>query len=139
MRPVGALCDKRYYASTSLQKRKEVDLNGRTSFNNWSSIPDSNRHTQLGKLICYHYINAACLPRQKPEHQPNTLFAVLLSVSFPNRRTELIDLPFKKRRIKIQQHTIKIHVFNGIFQWVWWAQMDSNHRPHAYQACALTT
>ena len=22
---------------------------------------------------------------------------------------------------------------------MWWAQMDSNHRPHAYQACALTT
>ena len=22
---------------------------------------------------------------------------------------------------------------------VWWAQVDSNHRPHAYQACALTT
>ena len=21
----------------------------------------------------------------------------------------------------------------------WWAQVDSNHRPHAYQACALTT
>ena len=21
---------------------------------------------------------------------------------------------------------------------VWWAQMESNHRPHAYQACALT-
>ena len=21
----------------------------------------------------------------------------------------------------------------------WWAQMDSNHRPHAYQACALTS
>ena len=20
----------------------------------------------------------------------------------------------------------------------WWAQMESNHRPHAYQACALT-
>ena len=20
----------------------------------------------------------------------------------------------------------------------WWAQVDSNHRPHAYQACALT-
>ena len=25
------------------------------------------------------------------------------------------------------------------FQYFWWAQMDSNHRPHAYQACALTT
>ena len=22
--------------------------------------------------------------------------------------------------------------------WFWWAQVDSNHRPHAYQACALT-
>ena len=22
---------------------------------------------------------------------------------------------------------------------LWWAKMDSNHRPHAYQACALTT
>ena len=21
---------------------------------------------------------------------------------------------------------------------VWWAQMESNHRPHAYQACAPT-
>ena len=20
----------------------------------------------------------------------------------------------------------------------WWAQVESNHRPHAYQACALT-
>ena len=28
----------------------------------------------------------------------------------------------------------KIH-FNSI----WWARVDSNHRPHAYQACALTT
>ena len=22
---------------------------------------------------------------------------------------------------------------------MWWARVDSNHRPHAYQACALTT
>ena len=22
---------------------------------------------------------------------------------------------------------------------IWWAQVDSNHRPHAYQACALTS
>ena len=25
------------------------------------------------------------------------------------------------------------------FRLPWWAQVDSNHRPHAYQACALTT
>ena len=27
----------------------------------------------------------------------------------------------------------------GVFIEDWWAQVDSNHRPHAYQACALTT
>ena len=26
-----------------------------------------------------------------------------------------------------------------LFPRVWWAQMDSDHRPHAYQACALTS
>ena len=25
------------------------------------------------------------------------------------------------------------------FSRVWWEQVDSNHRPHAYQACALTS
>ena len=31
--------------------------------------------------------------------------------------------------------------FQGTFRSsrCWWAQVDSNHRPHAYQACALTT
>ena len=24
------------------------------------------------------------------------------------------------------------------FDIAWWAQVESNHRPHAYQACALT-
>ena len=26
----------------------------------------------------------------------------------------------------------------AVFKVRWWAQMESNHRPHAYQACALT-
>ena len=26
----------------------------------------------------------------------------------------------------------------AVFKVHWWAQVDSNHRPHAYQACALT-
>ena len=30
----------------------------------------------------------------------------------------------------------KVHYQPLLF---WWAQVDSNHRPHAYQACALTT
>ena len=27
---------------------------------------------------------------------------------------------------------------NSQLRWLWWAQVESNHRPHAYQACALT-
>ncbi len=26
----------------------------------------------------------------------------------------------------------------GAYLWCWWARMDSNHRPHGYQPCALT-
>ena len=29
-------------------------------------------------------------------------------------------------------------LFFSQFFWLWWAQVESNHRPHAYQACALT-
>ena len=38
-----------------------------------------------------------------------------------NQSTGLIDLPCGKPAAK------------------WWARVDSNYRPHAYQACALTT
>ena len=31
-----------------------------------------------------------------------------------------------------------MNVYSRLFV-AWWAQVDSNHRPHAYQACALTT
>ena len=30
-------------------------------------------------------------------------------------------------------------VSDEVWSKIWWAQVDSNHRPHAYQACALTT
>ena len=26
-----------------------------------------------------------------------------------------------------------------LFDWKWWAKMDSNHRPHDYQSCALAS
>ena len=33
----------------------------------------------------------------------------------------------------------KVHFYHKAFCFMWWARVDSNHRPHAYQACALTT
>ena len=35
--------------------------------------------------------------------------------------------------------TLKRSVWSPWLSSLWWAQVDSNHRPHAYQACALTT
>ena len=36
-------------------------------------------------------------------------------------------------------HRFSFAYFSFFKRKVWWAQVDSNHRPHAYQACALTT
>ena len=33
----------------------------------------------------------------------------------------------------------KLNALYAVFKVLWWAQVDSNHRPHAYQACALTS
>ena len=30
------------------------------------------------------------------------------------------------------------HIMSTFLKIMWWAEVDSNHRPHAYQACALT-
>ena len=36
-------------------------------------------------------------------------------------------------------HTVKeLKYPNKLPHPKWWAQVDLNHRPHAYQACALT-
>ena len=45
----------------------------------------------------------------------------------------LISLKFM-----FQKFCIKKEAFASVF-FKWWEAMDSNHRPHAYQACALTT
>ena len=47
------------------------------------------------------------------------------------------SLPFFVFLLYIFQCAFKhLHTYYMVF--VWWAQMESNHRPHAYQACALT-
>ena len=54
------------------------------------------------------------------------------------------SLPFLYFLLYIFQCAFKhLHTYVWcLYEWVWshfwWAQMESNHRPHAYQACALT-
>ena len=33
---------------------------------------------------------------------------------------------------------LNLYKINDYSNEIWWAEVDSNHRPHAYQACALT-
>ena len=48
---------------------------------------------------------------------------------------KLFNIPRTTRNLfRIFKH---LHI-TTIMMLVWWAQMESNHRPHAYQACALT-
>ncbi len=39
----------------------------------------------------------------------------------------------------LRVHALSQLSYSPIFPWEWWAREDSNLRPHAYQACALTT
>ena len=45
--------------------------------------------------------------------------------------------PLLARQVLSQLSYTPIFKFSEINRF-WWAEVDSNHRPHAYQACALT-
>ncbi len=77
--------------------------------------------------ICYAVVNLLSRTTQSYlRQQPLSLRALALrsglSVRFP------VPLPFAPLH---RSTSFKINR--------WWAQMDSDHRPHAYQACALTS
>ncbi len=46
---------------------------------------------------------------------------------------------FKVRSVSFPLTSFGLNPTKPKFCRIWWAQVDSNHRPHAYQACALTT
>ena len=57
-------------------------------------------------------------------------FSLLFLYSVFKVRSQMLDIRPKMSDI--------CRLSSVICHLVWWAQMDSNHRPHAYQACALT-
>ncbi len=68
---------------------------------------------------------------------PLCCLACLLSL----RYSVLKVLPWSLIRNQISvlslQRTLKSALY--LFPSLWWAQVDSNHRPHDYQSCALTS
>ena len=116
-------------------------------------FPHSDSHVSL--LICssswifaaYHVLLRLSVPRHSPYALRSLTFIffrfIVLLVRFLVTKSSLYDLlyPFlfgfflsNLFDCYILFKVLLLHLFNV----VWWAQMESNHRPHAYQACALT-
>ena len=91
-----------------------------------------------------------------PRHPPCALFSLtLLWLCFSRLDCNLVFLRLPIKTLKpLLVYLVFIAVYLSCFCFrcsvfkvllfvralnPWWAQVDSNHRPHAYQACALTT
>ena len=64
----------------------------------------------------------------------------LLELSNGDKEIRTPD-PLLARQVLSQLSYTPIFNLNKINDYsneIWWAEVDSNHRPHAYQACALT-
>ena len=60
-------------------------------------------------------------------------------VVYPNITIHGFTLLYLIRSFRCSIFKVRFEWVSSTFQEDWWAQVDSNHRPHAYQACALTT
>ena len=95
----------------------------------WLEFPHSDIHGLLN--ICfspwlfaaYHVFLRLLVPRHSPYALSSLTFLILKLYNSHYKATSFSSLPFSSI------------YFSMCF---WWAQMESNHRPHAYQACALT-
>ena len=70
------------------------------------------------------YLNFAVFIVQFSRYKEYKMFHILYS---PNQA--LLDLLFQPQQNVLASGSLRC----------WWAQVDSNHRPYAYQAYALTT
>ena len=64
---------------------------------------------------------------------PKTFVLRIKTFDFFTSRINIFFVQFSRSQ------TSRSEVYEFSFENSWWAQVDSNHRPHAYQACALTT
>ena len=88
-------------------------------------------------FAAYHVLLRLLMPRHSPYALSSLIFFHLFldsvfpkTFSIPSFIFQLTLFIYIFFNVLIQK---KLKVFSN-----WWAQMESNHRPHAYQACALT-
>ena len=105
-----------------------------------SEISGSKPVNGSPKLIAvYHVLHRLVSPR----HSLAALYFLIISLSF-NFTIVLnflwrVLFPTIHQAVK-EQKLLDFRFFIFLFDHLkWWAQVDLNHRPHAYQACALTS
>ena len=121
-----------------------------------SGFPHSDIHGSMAAFASPWLFADCCVLRRLlvPRHSPCALcsltcFSFLrifsLGSFFPRLNLKLSFYPLYVKLIHFTFH-FSLFSFQGAFvrsktfrpHLTWWAQVDSNHRPHAYQACALT-
>ena len=98
-------------------------------------------------IAAYHVLRRLLMPRHSPYALLSlTIFELcLILLIFMLIAGFLPDFNFRYCRsfflicitFAFHYSIFKFHSLQDLS--CWWAQVDSNHRPHAYQACALTT
>ena len=95
--------------------------------------------------MCFQHFLVTLFYLKKPLFFLTYFFFV---IQFSNNNGEIIKIsggdeesrtpdPLLARQVLSQLSYTPIFC-STIFKRMWWAEVDSNHRPHAYQACALT-
>jgi hypothetical protein len=125
-----------------------------------SEIPGSKCMCHSPRLIAAcHVLHRLVSPRHSPTALVNLVFSInpkspisILTLIYHPEMTFIIsDVSFFKtlnfqRTYEVLSHLRKLFLFKIrcfsklVYHHLveWWAQVDLNHRPHAYQACALT-
>ena len=98
-------------------------------------------------IAAYHVLHRLLMPRHSPYALLSlTIFELcLILLIFMLIAGFLPDFNFRYCRsfflicitFAFHYSIFKFHSLQDLS--CWWAQVDSNHRPHAYQACAITT
>ena len=109
-----------------------------------SEIPGLSDICSYPRLIAaYHVFHRLLMPR----HSPYALSSLTYFRFGPNHCSQLFVFNVCLGSIVniLSYASLPCNIYLYIFQCAcfdklmsWWAQMESNHRPHAYQACALT-
>ena len=125
-------------------------------YSDWAypaGFPHSEIHGSMSAFDSPWLIADCCVLRRLlvPRHSPCALCSLTIFESLVllvKKHSTIISivvvtlksiLPSCLLHICLYCSVFKVHLFEVRFLFgSWWAQVDSNHRPHAYQACALT-